>query len=74
MDGIIGLLVFLAIGYAFVKLVMKLLPKIWFLVVFSVALIVFLMFRAFLQASGLDIVIMIGASIVGAWAFAKRKA
>jgi ABC-type multidrug transport system permease subunit len=74
MDSIIGLIFLLGIGYLLVKLTIKLLPAFWFFSVFVVALIVFLTIRSFLQISGLDIIIMIGVSIMGAWAFAKRKA
>ncbi len=74
MEGVFSLIIVCGFGYFLIKFFMKIFPQIWFVAIFVVALFVFLMFRSFLQASGLDVIIMVIASIIGAWAFAKRKA
>lgn len=74
MNAIFSTLIVLGVGYIFAKNLIKLLPKLWFIILFILAFLVFLIFRSFLEISGLDIVIMVIACFAGAWAYAKRRA
>jgi len=69
MEFFIGLIFLISIGWV----VKKLLPLIWFLILFIGALLVLLLWQGVLEASGSGIFLGIIGTITAAWKFALRK-
>lgn len=69
MEIVIGVIILVVLYKVFIKI----LPSIWFVILFLGALFVLLTWVGFLEATGLSIVIGIIGAVIGAWAFAKAK-